>query len=84
MKQYIDHNGSLPEPAGFPPEGSILCGSRREMGQQLLSWFLADGIFRGVDPGGRVFRHKTATRLTQAFLEGLNTINIRGYQNLKN
>jgi hypothetical protein len=80
MKLCIDETGSLPEPTPFTPGKIRPNGNRSEVGRQLLSWFLDDGIFRGSDRHGRIFSHKTVTHLTHAFLEGLQTVQIRGYR----
>ena len=53
---------------------------RIEAGIQLLSRFLGDGWIRGVGPGGKIFKHRTATELTGRFIKALGSIKIRGTQ----
>ncbi len=51
---------------------------RLENGIQLLGRFLADGLIRGVGPGGEIFEHRTATELTRRFITALGAVKIRG------
>jgi radical SAM superfamily enzyme YgiQ (UPF0313 family) len=53
---------------------------RLETSRQLLSKFLHDGKIRGITPEGKVFEHLISEKLSQAFLTGLATINLRGTQ----
>jgi hypothetical protein len=78
MKQCADNQDkcSFPEPSSY--NRCRLTGSRTEIGRKLVSWFLADGILRGVDPNGQVFVHTTSAWMTRSFWEKLRTLPLRG------
>jgi hypothetical protein len=78
MKQCADNQDKrpLPEPSSY--DGRRLTGSRIEIGRKLVSWFLADGILRGVDPNGEVFVHTTSGWMIRSFWEKLRTLPLRG------
>jgi len=78
IKQCMDKDGFLPSPEPFPHHKPVVTPNRHEMGRQLLSWFLADGIIRGIGQHGGIVNHITDNRLTRSFLEGLQEISIRG------
>jgi len=78
MKQCVDDEGHLPPPEPFANTTQRVAGNRFEIGRQLLRWFLDDGIFRGVSKNGEIAVHPTAMGLSQAFLNGLQTIAVRG------
>ncbi len=78
MKQCVDRQDEQPFPKPSSYDGRRLGGTRLDMGRQLLSWFLADGILRGVDPGGTVFIHATDTRLTRSFWQSIQSVALKG------
>ena len=51
---------------------------RQQKGLQLLASFLNDGVIRGIEPDGTVYRQRTSTRLCRQFLEGLRKEPIAG------
>ena len=77
MKSLIDSGLPLPRPA---QAASAITTSidRREVGRQLLQFFLYDGIIRGVNPDGEVFEHEIDLELCKKFLAGIKSIRIRG------
>jgi hypothetical protein len=77
MKSLVDSGLPLPHPV--PATGTINTSiDRREIGRQLLQFFLYDGIIRGVSPDGVVFEHEIDLDLCKKFLAGIKTIRIRG------
>jgi len=78
MKQCADQRDerSFPKPSRY--DGRRLAGSRTEMGRQLVSWFLADGILRGVDPNGAVFVHPAPSWMIHAFWKSIQMLPLRG------
>jgi len=80
MKQCVDEQENHPFPAPRPYDGRPLSGSRDAIGRHLLSWFLDDGIVRGVHPNGEVFAQPTASWMTRSFWEGLKSLNIKGFR----
>jgi hypothetical protein len=78
MKLCVDETGHLPTPEPIPRHTHHLSGSRFDNGHRLVRWFLNDGIIRGVQKDGKIVAHSTDTRLTRAFIRGLETIAVRG------
>jgi anaerobic magnesium-protoporphyrin IX monomethyl ester cyclase len=78
MKHCVDTEGRLPAPEPPPRDGRRLSGNRYVDGRHLLRWFLEDGIIRGVTPNGDIYSHPADTSLSQAFLEGLQGVALRG------
>jgi hypothetical protein len=77
MKSLIDNGLALPRPV--PATSSITISiDRREIGRQLLQFFLYDGIIRGVSPDGEVYEHEIDLDLCKKFLAGIKTVRIRG------
>jgi anaerobic magnesium-protoporphyrin IX monomethyl ester cyclase len=77
MKRLLDRGLSIPEPskaaaASLDPQDRIAAG------RHLLSRFLADGCIRGLTSDGEVYEHSISQDLTQRFLRGLSSINLRG------
>ncbi|MGE5255809.1 MAG: B12-binding domain-containing radical SAM protein [Hyphomicrobiales bacterium] len=77
MKRLLDRGLSIPEPskaaaASLDPQDRITAG------RHLLSRFLADGCIRGLTSDGEVYEHSISQDLTQRFLRGLSSINLRG------
>ncbi len=77
IKSLIDSGVSLPQPAQ-PVKYTTATGDRKEIGRQLLQYFLYDGIIRGASPQGEVFEHETDLELSKKFLAGMKSIQIRG------
>ena len=78
MKFIIDGNEDLPKPTPFDKTCIIDVKNRTKSGKKLLSWFLHDGIIRGVMPDGRTFKHLTEKKLSKQFIHGLDKIIVRG------
>ena len=78
MKQCVDLEDEYPFPEPSKYDGRRLKGSRTEMGRQLVSWFLSDGILRGIDPRGTVFVHPSPAWLTHSFWQSIQRISLRG------
>ncbi|MCK5098874.1 MAG: radical SAM protein, partial [Desulfobacteraceae bacterium] len=51
---------------------------RKQSGILLLSWFLNDGVIRGVDREGLLYNHEFDPMLTKRFINGIKTIGIKG------
>ena len=51
---------------------------RTESGALLLSWFLDDGIIRGIDKDGQLYDHDCDLKLTRRFIDGIKTLSIKG------
>jgi len=77
MKSLIDSGLPLPDPAQAT-DGISTSNDRREVGRQLLQFFLYDGIIRGLSPDGEVFEHEIDLDLSKKFLAGLKAINVIG------
>jgi radical SAM superfamily enzyme YgiQ (UPF0313 family) len=78
MKMLLDQGITIPDPAQINRNTRINYEDRTKAGKQLLGWFLYDGQIRGVRPNGEVFSHKTSTKLTKMFIQGLRQIRLRG------
>ena len=78
MKACVDDQYNRPFPKPSPYDGRRLAGSRAEIGRQLLSWFLDDGLIRGVRPDGKVFVQPAVIWMTQSFLKKINSIELKG------
>jgi non-ribosomal peptide synthetase component F len=78
MKALLDHDLPIPAAAAYDAEAPLNLQDRRQIGRQLLAWFLEDGRIRGVQPDGTVYAHHISDRLTRMFIDGLKTIRIRG------
>ncbi len=77
IKSLIDSDLPLPPPAQATA-GIAVTDDRKEIGRQLLQFFLHDAIIRGVSPQGEVFEHEIDLELSKKFLAGLKSIRIRG------
>jgi radical SAM superfamily enzyme YgiQ (UPF0313 family) len=77
MKSLIDSGLPLPRPA---PATSAITTSidRREVGRQLLQFFLYDGIIRGVGPDCEVYEHEIDLKLSKKFIADIKSIRMRG------
>jgi hypothetical protein len=78
MKHCVDLQDEYPFPDPSIYDGRRLAGPRADMGRQLVSWFLADGILRGIDPNGAVFVHPSSAWLTRAFWQAIQRLPLRG------
>jgi radical SAM superfamily enzyme YgiQ (UPF0313 family) len=79
-KSLVDQGLNIPKPLPFCKDAILNNMDRTETGQQLLRWFLHDGIIRGVTQSGEIYEHKTSRKLTQMFIEALKSIRIKGYE----
>ena len=72
MKLILDQNQFLPKPQPFKnsrfKNSRIDTVDRIEIGKKLLSWFLYDGIIRGVTQDGYIYEHYIQKKLTELFL----------------
>ncbi|MCD6429800.1 MAG: B12-binding domain-containing radical SAM protein [Deltaproteobacteria bacterium] len=59
----------LPAPQPFCDHDLSAYLERTERGLLLLSWFLDDGVIRGITHDGEVYEHPTALNLTRKFLQ---------------
>lgn len=59
---------ALPAPRSFAEVDLSAYPGRRERGLLLLSWFLDDGVIRGITFEGEIYTHQTALELTGKFL----------------
>lgn len=69
MKYLVDINDSIPSPQLYQHEAFLPITDRTHIGKILLSWFLNDGIIRGITPDGYVFAHAVSHELTSFFLD---------------
>jgi radical SAM superfamily enzyme YgiQ (UPF0313 family) len=77
MKSLID--SGLPLPLPVPATSTITTSTdRREVGRQLLQFFLYDGMIRGIGPDGEVYEHEIDLELSKKFLAGIKSTRIRG------
>jgi hypothetical protein len=77
MKSLIDSGLPLPRPV--PATSTITTSTdRREVGRQLLQFFLYDGMIRGIGPDGEVYEHEIDLELSKKFLAGIKSTRIRG------
>ena len=59
---------AMPAPRPFCNLELSTYTERLERGLLLLSWFIDDGVIRGITPEGEVYEHPTALDLTRKFL----------------
>lgn len=78
LKRITDAGEAMPTPEIFDPMKPIQVDDRNATGQQLLRWFLYDGVIRGVLPWGRVYEHVTSRTITDHFLKQLGDLGVRG------
>jgi len=69
---FIQHlekqNICLPKPSPCN-KPKIVNENRQELGEQLLSWFMHDGIIRGINKNGNIYPHKTDRGLIKYFFK---------------
>ncbi|GAB6908207.1 Cobalamin B12-binding domain protein [Desulfosarcina cetonica] len=68
----------LPRPAAVPAHIDPAT-DRRRVGTTLLAGFLDDGVIRGIDREGRVYRHHASAPLCRRFLDGLRAAPVSGF-----
>lgn len=78
MKALKNKNISIPGPEKCFQKDIDSGMDRTKSGILLLSWFLYDGIIRGVDREGIVYNHECDHVLTKRFIDGIKTIEIKG------
>lgn len=77
MKHLIDRGQDIPAP--LSATSHIEDPHQREIaGEQLLKFFLHDGIIRGVNSNGEVFAHDTSVEVSNQFLAAITSNCIRG------
>jgi hypothetical protein len=77
MKQLMDSGQGLPAPASVPSH--IDAGmDPLTVGRVLIAAFLKEGTIFGVDDQRRTYPHLVDKTLTRAFLNGLQSIRLRG------
>jgi anaerobic magnesium-protoporphyrin IX monomethyl ester cyclase len=77
MKKLIDRGEAMPLPERAPKTIDPKT-DRMAIGKRLLAAFLRDGVIRGVDPEGRVYRHTLDVSLARRFLSACRKIRIKG------
>jgi radical SAM superfamily enzyme YgiQ (UPF0313 family) len=77
MKALVDRGQQLPPAA---PATTVIANpaDRQSAGKHLLQFFLYDGKIRGISPQGEVYTHVASLGLSQKFLAGLKSIEIKG------
>ncbi len=78
MKSIIDKNEHSPAPIPFGKADIIDVKDRTAAGKKLLSWFLYDGIIRGITPDGIIFKHCIQEKLSKQLINGLAKVTVRG------
>ena len=78
MKALKNENLLMPEPEKCCHEHIDPGMDRKQSGILLLSWFLNDGIVRGVDKDGQVYNHNCDSMLTKRFIDGIKALEIKG------
>lgn len=78
MKSLLDRGKKIPTACPDPADVISDVTDREAVGNQLLARFLADGIIRGVTADGRIYEHRTSTRLTRTFVQRMKTTGFRG------
>jgi anaerobic magnesium-protoporphyrin IX monomethyl ester cyclase len=76
MKLIINKGEKIPDPADCDNIKMMSISDRMIMGRQLLSWFLFDGLIRGITPQGEIFTHHVSTSLTKQFIAKIDDINL--------
>ncbi len=77
MKSILKKDNSLPAPELFDKTCIVDVMDRTAAGKKLLSWFLYDGIIRGITGDGLIFEHHAEKKLSEQFLNGLDKISLR-------
>jgi radical SAM superfamily enzyme YgiQ (UPF0313 family) len=76
MKLIINNGEKIPEPAICNNIKMLSTSDRIMIGHQLLSWFLSDGLIRGITPQGEVFIHNVSTVLTRQFIDRIDNVKL--------
>ncbi len=76
MKLIINNGEKIPEPAIYNNIKMLNISDRIMIGHQLLSWFLSDGLIRGITPQGEVFIHNVSTVLTRQFIDKIGNVKL--------
>lgn len=76
MKLIINNGEKIPEPAIYNNIKMLDVSDRIMIGHQLLSWFLSDGLIRGITPQGEVFVHNVSTVLTRQFIDKIDNVKL--------
>lgn len=74
MKLLVKKGETIPVPDDYAGQKVIDISDRKMTGKQLLGWFLADGMIRGVTPHGEIYKHNISTVLTRQFIREMQTI----------
>ncbi|MCP3900612.1 MAG: B12-binding domain-containing radical SAM protein [Desulfobacteraceae bacterium] len=77
IKALKNKNLSLPESEKCCQKNIDASLDRTESGVLILSWFLYDGIIRGVDRESRIYNHEFDPVLTKRFIDGIKTLEIK-------
>jgi anaerobic magnesium-protoporphyrin IX monomethyl ester cyclase len=78
MKHLVDRGIKIPQPVRISTAFRIDPKDRESSGILLLSWFLKDGLIRGVTPDGTVYEHSASDTLIERFLNRLQNAPVRG------
>jgi len=76
MKLIVNKGEKIPDPADCRDIKMTCISDRMIIGRQLLSWFLFDGLIRGVTPHGEIFIHNISTRLTKQFIDKIRDVKL--------
>lgn len=76
MKLIINNGEKIPEPDICNNIKMLSTSDRIMIGHQLLSWFLSDGLIRGITPQGEVFIHNVSTVLTRQFIDKIDNVKL--------
>jgi anaerobic magnesium-protoporphyrin IX monomethyl ester cyclase len=74
IKRLVDKGLGIPGQKSFSTAEPVTVHDRINTGRKLFSWFLNDGIIRGVTREGEVYEHKTDLKLTGTYIKGLKAI----------
>ena len=77
MKSILEKDNSLLAPEPFDKTCIVDVMDRTTAGKKLLSWFLYDGIIRGITRDGLIFEHPAEKKLSEQFINGLDKISLR-------
>jgi anaerobic magnesium-protoporphyrin IX monomethyl ester cyclase len=76
MKHILNKGEKIPDPVDCSNITMMSISDRMIMGRQLLSWFLYDGLIRGITPQGEIFTHLISTNLTKQFIAKIDDVNL--------
>ncbi len=78
MKAWVDQGRPLPQPEAWHAKRVSPQLAPDQIGAALLQAFLHDGAILGIQPDGRLFRHRQAPALVRRFLRGIQADGVCG------